>query len=74
MHVKLDTGMGRLGTRDPQEATRVAEAAAAEPGVELVGAMTHFATADELGDDFFGEQLERFARVGSGRCASATRA
>src|SRR4051794_18626654 len=25
-HVKLDTGMGRLGTRDPAEATRVAEA------------------------------------------------
>ena len=24
VHVKLDTGMGRLGTRDPQEATRVA--------------------------------------------------
>lgn len=61
VHVKLDTGMGRLGTRDPQEATRVADAAAAQPGVELVGAMTHFATADELGDDFFGEQLERFA-------------
>jgi alanine racemase len=61
VHVKLDTGMGRLGTRDPQEATRVAEAAAAQPGVDLVAAMTHFATADELGDDFFGEQLERFA-------------
>ena len=29
MHVKLDTGMGRLGTRDPEEATRVAEAVAA---------------------------------------------
>jgi alanine racemase len=28
--------------------------------VELVGAMTHFATADERGDDFFGEQLRRF--------------
>jgi D-serine deaminase-like pyridoxal phosphate-dependent protein len=61
VHVKLDTGMGRLGTRDPQEATRVAEAAAAEPTVELVAAMTHFATADERGDAFFGEQLERFA-------------
>jgi alanine racemase len=61
VHVKLDTGMGRLGTRDAQEATRVAEAAAAEPAVELVAAMTHFATADERGDDFFGEQLERFA-------------
>jgi alanine racemase len=60
VHVKLDTGMGRLGTRDPAEATRVAEAAAAAEGVQLVGVMTHFATADEPGDSFFGEQLERF--------------
>src|SRR6476661_6685094 len=60
VHVKLDTGMGRLGTRDPVEATRVAAAAAAAPGVELTGAMTHFATADEPGDAFFGEQLDRF--------------
>jgi alanine racemase len=60
VHVKLDTGMGRLGTRDPAEATRVAEAAATTAGVQLVGAMTHFATADEPGDAFFGEQLERF--------------
>jgi alanine racemase len=60
VHVKLDTGMGRLGTRDPAEAMRVAEAAAAGASTELVGAMTHFATADELGDGFFGEQLGRF--------------
>ena len=60
VHVKLDTGMGRLGTRDPEEATRVADAAAGAPGVELVGAMTHFATADERGDAYFGEQLEAF--------------
>jgi alanine racemase len=60
VHVKLDSGMGRLGTRDPQEATRVAEAATAADGVELVGAMTHFATADELGDAFLHEQLGRF--------------
>jgi alanine racemase len=64
VHVKLDTGMGRLGTRDPQEATSVAQAAAAEPSVELVAAMTHFATADERGDDFFGEQLARFTAWG----------
>ena len=61
VHVKLDTGMGRLGTRDPEEALRVAAAVAGAPGLELVGAMTHFATADEPGDAFFGEQLERFA-------------
>jgi alanine racemase len=64
VHVKLDTGMGRLGTRDPEEATRVAEAAAGAPAVELAGAMTHFATADEPGDAFFGEQLARFRAWG----------
>src|SRR4051812_11251821 len=56
VHVKLDTGMGRLGTRDPDEA----DAAAAAAGDRLAGVMTHFATADERGDAFFGEQLERF--------------
>lgn len=60
VHVKLDTGMGRLGTRDAAVATRVADAAAATEGVFLAGAMTHFATADALGDAFFGEQLGRF--------------
>jgi len=62
VHVKLDSGMGRLGTRDPAEATRVALAAAQTPGVQLAGLMTHFATADELRDDgYFLEQLELFA-------------
>jgi alanine racemase len=61
VHVKLDTGMGRFGVRDPERASRLVAAAAADPHVELVGVMTHFATADEFGDDFFGEQLRRFA-------------
>ena len=60
VHVKLDTGMGRLGTRDAAEATRVADAVAARGSLRLAGAMTHFATAD---DDpaFLAEQLEAFA-------------
>jgi alanine racemase len=60
VHVKLDTGMGRLGTRDPAEATRVAEAVAAAPGLRLAGAMTHFATADEDDSAFLEEQLAAF--------------
>ncbi|MGH2831527.1 MAG: alanine racemase, partial [Solirubrobacteraceae bacterium] len=60
VHVKLDTGMGRLGTRDRNTAARAVEAAAKTSGVTLVGAMTHFATADDLGDDFLERQLERF--------------
>jgi alanine racemase len=59
VHVKLDTGMGRLGTRDVAEAFRVARAIESLPGLELVGAMTHFATADEA-DEFFTDQLARF--------------
>jgi alanine racemase len=60
LHVKLDTGMGRLGTRDPEQAIAVAEAAlAARPVIELAGAMTHFATAD--GDqEFVARQLAAF--------------
>ena len=60
LHVKLDTGMGRLGTRDLAEAVNVAErVAAGAPGLELTGAMTHFASADE-DPEFTAAQLARF--------------
>jgi len=58
VHVKLDTGMGRLGTRDPDEASRVVEAA----GARAAGLMTHFATADEDDPAFLAEQVRRFER------------
>jgi alanine racemase len=62
VHVKLDSGMGRLGTRDPAEASRVAAEARDTPGVALAGVMTHFATADERDDGgFFERQLEIFS-------------
>jgi alanine racemase len=61
VHVKLDSGMGRLGTRDARRAGELAAAARATDGVQLVGVMTHFATADELDDDgFFAGQLRIF--------------
>jgi alanine racemase len=60
VHVKLDSGLGRLGTRDAAEADAVVEVVAVAEGLELAGAWTHFATADERGDAFFGEQLARF--------------
>jgi alanine racemase len=59
VHVKLDSGMGRLGTRDPHQGAAVVEAIDATPGLELVGITTHFATGD--GDlDFARRQLEVF--------------
>ncbi len=65
VHVKLDSGMGRLGTRDPNEASRVVALAAESPGVQLAGVMTHFATADDRDDPFFERQLETFTRWAS---------
>jgi alanine racemase len=60
VHVKLDTGMGRLGTRDAGEALELAREISADPRLRLAGAMTHFATADEDDERFMREQLERF--------------
>jgi len=59
VHVKLDTGMGRLGTREVPEADRVADRIAAASGLELAGAMTHFATSDD-DPEFLAEQLAAF--------------
>ncbi len=73
VHVKYDTGLGRLGTRDRAQALAVAERIASTDGLVLHGAMTHTATAD--GDrEFLAAQLaafapfvERIRRRGTGR-------
>ena len=63
VHVKHDSGMGRLGTADPEEVLALARACDADPSLELAGVWTHLATADELGSAFFEEQLDRFEPV-----------
>src|SRR5215213_169182 len=60
VHVKYDSGMGRLGNPDPDEVLALARACDADPQLELAGVWTHFATADEPESDFFDEQLDRF--------------
>ena len=72
VHVKHDSGMGRLGNRDPGEVLRLARACAADPDLELAGVWTHFATADETDGGFFEEQLERFDAL-AGRRARRVR-
>jgi alanine racemase len=59
VHVKLDTGMGRLGTREVAVADAVVDAVARDPGLTLAGAMTHMATSDD-DPEFMAVQLERF--------------
>ena len=66
VHVKYDTGMGRLGERDPRVVAELVRLAADMPEVELAALWTHFATADEPGSRL----LRRAVRGlhGSGRC------
>jgi len=61
-HVKVDTGMGRLGL-SPDDAPAVVSRLAETPGVALAGLWTHFATADAPGNTFAQTQLERFQAV-----------
>jgi alanine racemase len=63
VHVKHDSGMGRLGNPDPGEVLALARACAEDPRLELAGVWTHFATADEPDSDFFDQQVDRFAAV-----------
>ena len=73
VHVKLDTGMGRFGVRDSERASSLVAAAAAHPHVELVGVMTHFATADELRGRLLRRAAAAFHRVGAGGQAGTPR-
>jgi alanine racemase len=63
VHLKHDSGMGRLGERDPDRLIELARVCAADPGLEIAGIWTHFATADERGDSYLFAQLEAFRPV-----------
>lgn len=63
VHIKLDTGMGRIGVRDEGELTRLLRALEGAKGVHLTGVFTHFADADGEDETFSLEQLARFERM-----------
>ena len=58
-HLKIDTGMNRLGFRYDNLAQTIPEVAAS-PNLEIAAVYTHFATADMPDHPAFGEQRERF--------------
>jgi alanine racemase len=62
VHLKVDTGMGRVGCR-PSDAVALAERIDRTPGLVLEGVMTHFAVADEPTNPTTARQIERFTGV-----------
>ncbi len=65
VHVKIDTGMGRLGVRAEQidEILTLLQEIVALPGIELEGIYTHFAMADVQDLTHARMQLARFQDV-----------
>jgi len=65
VHVKVDTGMGRIGV-SPEDAVLFIETISKFPGIVVEGLMTHFADADLQNKKFATTQMERFeALIGS---------
>ena len=62
VHLKVETGMGRIGVR-PEEAAELASYIVSLPHVELEGAFSHFATADSRDKSFARAQLAAFLRA-----------
>ena len=62
VHVKVDTGMHRVGATGPG-ALAVVQAVAERPELTFGGLWTHFAVADEPGNPFTDEQCARFDSV-----------
>jgi alanine racemase len=65
VHWKLDTGMGRLGTRLEDVESMRDSLLAARGEVEVAGMFTHFASADEQATDVTAAAHERFVTVAS---------
>ncbi|PWK05946.1 alanine racemase [Tumebacillus permanentifrigoris] len=60
VHVKADTGMGRLGFTTVADTTAFVKQAQSTAGVVVEGLFTHFATADEADTSYAEEQLARW--------------
>jgi len=60
LHIKIDTGMNRVGFSDEEEALKVIRELENSPAFEWEGIFTHFATADEVDDSHYKDQLAKF--------------
>lgn len=62
VHLKVDTGMHRVGCL-PVSAVALARSIVAAPELRLASVFTHFAVADEPDNDYTATQLDRYRAV-----------
>lgn len=65
VHLKIDTGMGRLGIKKKKEAKQIIECLNTYASFHIEGFYTHFATADEPSNSFIETQIEKFENITS---------
>lgn len=63
IHIKIDTGMGRIGFLPSKETIKEIEAINTLSNLRIEGIFTHFARADEKDKTFTKEQFKRFKWV-----------
>ncbi len=71
LHIKIDTGMGRIGFRDSayEDILKIAQF----PGLFIEGIYTHLATADSPDLDYAHKQLQVFDELYARLCAAGIR-
>lgn len=63
VHLKIDSGMGRIGVRSKEEVCDILDALKMCPHVKLTGAFTHFADADGETETYTRMQMARFEKL-----------
>lgn len=63
LHIKIDTGMGRIGVTTLEELLDLYENIEKKNGLIVDGVFTHFATADEEDDSYFIKQVDKFNKL-----------
>jgi alanine racemase len=63
VHIKVDTGLGRIGIKNVEEALTFIKRAIKLPGIRVEGLYSQFATADELCSKYAEEQIKRWNMI-----------
>lgn len=63
LHIKIDTGMGRIGFTDTEETISIIKRIATLPGIQIEGVFSHFAKADEMDREATLLQLKRYKNM-----------
>lgn len=63
VHVKIDSGMGRIGVRSKEELENLEDWLEKETQFTFSGVFTHFATADQLDMIYYHKQLVKFKEM-----------